>query len=87
MAKALRKAKMTRSRLKNIYNKKRSYDNWDKYKKQINFRVKHLRKTKQDYNNNIGIKSARDIKKFWKAIKSCFSNKGLNSNKVFPSEK
>ena len=55
MAKALRKAKMTRSRLKNRYNKKRSYDNWDKYKKQINFRVKHLRKTKQDYNNNIGI--------------------------------
>ena len=34
MAKALRKAIMTRSRLKNIYNKKRSYDNWDKYKKQ-----------------------------------------------------
>ena len=87
MAKALRKVKMTRSRLINIYNKKRSYDNWDKYKKQINFRVKHLRKTKQDYNNNIGIKSVRDIKKFWKAIKSCFSNKGLNSNKVFPSEK
>ena len=33
MAKALRKVLKTRSRLKNIYNKKRSYDNWDKYKK------------------------------------------------------
>ena len=33
MTKALRKAIMTRSRLKNIYNKKRSYENWDKYKK------------------------------------------------------
>ena len=32
MTKALRKAIMTRSRLKNMYNKKRSYDNWDKYK-------------------------------------------------------
>ena len=32
MTKALRKTKMTRSRLKNIYKKKRSYDNWDKYK-------------------------------------------------------
>ena len=29
MKKALRKAIMTHSRLKNIYNKKRSYDNWD----------------------------------------------------------
>ena len=46
MTKALRKAIMTRSRLKNIYNKKRSYDNWDKYKKQKNFYVTLLRKTK-----------------------------------------
>ena len=37
MMKALRKAIMTRSRLKNIYNKKGSYENWGKYKKQINF--------------------------------------------------
>ena len=37
MTKALRKAIMTRSRLKKIYNKKRSYDNWDKYKKTKKF--------------------------------------------------
>ena len=37
MTKALRKAIMTRSRLKNIYNKKRSYENWDKYKKTKKF--------------------------------------------------
>ena len=48
MTKALRKAIITRSRLGNIYNKKRSNDNWDKYKKQRNFCVKLLRKTKQD---------------------------------------
>ena len=87
MTKALRKAIMTRSRLKNIYNKKRSYDNWDKYKKQRNFCVKLLRKTKQDYFNNIDIKSVSDTKKFWKTIKPYFSNKGLNSNKIFLSEK
>ena len=34
MMKVLRKAIMTRSRLKNIYNKKKSDSNWDKYKKQ-----------------------------------------------------
>ena len=87
MMKALRKAIMTRSRLKNIYNKKRSYENWDKYKKQRNFCVKLLRKTKQDYFNNIDIKSVSDTKKFWKTIKPYFSNKGLNSNKIFLSEK
>ena len=42
MTKALRKAIMTCSRLKNMYNKKRSYDNWDKCKKQINFCMKLL---------------------------------------------
>ena len=44
MTKALRKAIVTRSRLKNIYNKKRSYENRDKNKKQRNFCVKPLRK-------------------------------------------
>ena len=87
MTKALRKAIMTCSRLKNINNKKRSYSNCDKYKKQRNFCVKLLRKTKQDYFNNIDIKSVSDNKKFWKTIKPYFSNKGLNSNKIFLSEK
>ena len=87
MTKALRKAIMKRSRLKSIYNKKRSYENWDKYKKQRKFCMKLLRKTKQDYFNNIDIKSVSDTKKFWKTIKPYFSNKGLNSNKIFLSEK
>ena len=78
---------MTRSRLKNIHNTKRSYDHWDKYKKQRNFCVKLLRKTKQDYFNNINIKSVSDTKKIWKTIKPYFSNKGLNSKKIFLSEK
>ena len=87
MIKALRKNIMTRSRFKNIYNKKRFYDNWDKYKKQRNFCVKLHRKTKQDYFSNIDIKCVSDIKKFWKKIKPYFSTKGLNSNKIFLSEK
>ena len=87
MMKALQKAIMTRSRLKNIYNKKRSYNNWHKYKKQRNFCVKLLYKTKQDYFNNIDIKSVSAAKKFWETIKPDFSNKGLNFNKIFLSEK
>ena len=82
MTKALRKAIMTRSRLK-----KRSYGNWNKYKKQRNLCMELLRKTKQDYFNNIGIKSISDTKKFWKTIKSYFSSKGITFNKIFLYEK
>ena len=57
---------MTCSRLKNICSKKQSYENWDKYKKQWNFCVKLLRKTKQDYFNNIDVKIVSDTKKYEK---------------------
>ena len=87
MTNVLRKAIMTRYRLKDKNNKERFYDNRDKHKKQRNFCVKLRQKTKQDYFNNIDIKSASDTKKLWKKIKPYFSNKGLNSNKIFLSEK
>ena len=37
MTKTLSKAIMQRSKLKNIYSKKRTNDNWENYKKQRNF--------------------------------------------------
>ena len=42
---------------------------------------------KHDHFNNIDIKSVSDSKKFWKTIRPYFSNKGLNSKKIFLSEK
>ena len=45
MTKTLTKAIMHRSKFKNIYNKKRTDDNWGNYKKQRNCCVKLLRKT------------------------------------------
>ena len=48
MSRALRKAIMHRSKLKNIYNKYRTEDNWANYKKQRNFCVNLLRKTKTE---------------------------------------
>ena len=53
MTKQLRKAFMRRSRLNNIYNKTRSPENWDNYKKQRNFCVDLLRKTKRSYLNKL----------------------------------
>ena len=87
MSKALRKAIMHRSKLKNVYNKKRTDVNWANYKKQRNFCVTLLRRTKKEYFQNLNVKDLSDNKKFWKTIKPYFSNKGLNSNKMLLKEK
>ena len=87
MSKALRKAIMHRSKLKNIYNKKMDRVNWENYKKQRNFCVTLLRRTKKEYFQNLNVKDLQDNKKFWKTIKPYFSNRGLNSNKMLLKEK
>ena len=46
MSKALRKAIMVRSKLKNMYDKNRTGENWNRYKRQRDFCVSLLRKTK-----------------------------------------
>ena len=87
MTKQLRKAIMHRSRLKNVFNKSRTPKTWDSYKKQRNFFVNLLRKTKKEYFENINVKDINDNKRFWKTIKPFFSNKGLNTNKLMIIEK
>ena len=88
MAKQLRNTIMHRSRLKIVFNKSRTPKTWDSYKKQRNFCVNLLRKTKKkEYFENINVKDIHDNKKFWKTIKPFFSNKGLNTNKLMIIEK
>ena len=87
MTKALRKAIVHRSKLKNIFHKTRAKEDWNNYKKQRNFCVNLLRNTKKDYFQKLNIKDLTDNKKFWKTIKPFFSNKGLNSNKLMLREK
>ena len=68
MTKALRKAVMHRSRLKNIFHKTRATEDWNDYKKQRNFCVNLLRNTRKDYFQNfqkLNIKDLTDNKKFW----------------------
>ena len=83
---ALRKAIMTRSRLKNKFSKISSAKYWNSYKKQINFCLKLLRQTKEEYFSNINVKEVSDNKTFWKSVKPFFSNKGLNSNNILLKE-
>ena len=74
MNKALRKAIMTRSRLKNKFNENSSAKNWNSYKTQINFCLKVLHQTKEKYFNNINVTKVPDNKTFRKSVKSLLSN-------------
>ena len=87
MTKALRKAIMHRSKLKNIFHKTRAKEDWNSNKKQRNLCVNLLRNTKKDYFQKLNVKDLTDNKTFWKTIKPFLSNKGLNSNKLILREK
>ena len=75
MTKELNKSIMTRSRFRNKYLKEKSADSKIAYEKQRNYCVNLLPRTKRHYFANINISSITDKKKFWKTVKSLFSDK------------
>ena len=82
MTKDLRKQIMVRSKLRNIFNKNRNYENWCKYKCQRNLCLNLSRKTKKSFYKNLDEKQIFDNKVFWKNVKPFFSDKGVNSSKI-----
>ena len=82
MTKALRKAIMNRTHLRNRYNKDRTDENKTAFKKQRNLCVKHLREAKRGYYKNIDLKSLNDNRKFWKTVKPLFSGKVKTTSSV-----
>ena len=87
MTKALRKAIMTRSRLKNAHLKTQNSKNWENYKKQRNFCTNLPLKTKSEYFCNLNIKDLNDSKRFWKKIKHFFLDKGLETSNIILKKK
>ena len=87
MTKDLRKQIMVQSKLRNIFNKNRNYENWCKYKRQRNLCLNLLRKTKKSFYKNLDEKQVSDNKVFWKKVKPSFSDKGVNSSKITLVEK
>ena len=75
MSKALSKAIMHRSKLKNNFNKNPTEENKSFYKKQRNFCVNLLKKEKKSYYGNLDVKILQDNRKFWKKVKPLFSAK------------
>ena len=78
---------MKRFQLKNRYNKNHNYEKWYLYKKQRNFCVSFPRETKRNYLKNVKIQDITDSKKFWKIIRSYFSDTGYNQTKITIVEK
>ena len=70
MTKELRKVIMKRLQLKNWYNNNRHYENCYLYKKQRDFCVNVLRKTKRNYLENVKMQDITDNNKFLKTIRA-----------------
>ena len=87
MTKDLRKQIMVRSKLRNIFNKNRNYENWCKYKRKRNLCLNILQKTKKSLYKNLDEKQVSDYKVFWKKVRPSFSEKGVNSSKITLVEK
>ena len=75
MNKTLSKAFMHRAKLKNKYNTNPTEFNHLHYKKQRNYCVNLLNKTKKEYYTNLDLSIFKDNKTFWKNIRPLFSDK------------
>ena len=87
MTKDLRKQIMVRSKLRNIFNKNRNYENWCKYKRQRNLCLNLSRKTKKSFYKNLDENQVSDSKVFWKNVNHFFSDNSVNSPKINLVEK
>ena len=66
---------MERSRLKHRYNKSPTEENYTIFKKQRNYCVNLVTKTKKEYYNDLNPNIFEDNKKFWQAIRPFISDK------------
>ena len=79
MNKTLKKAVMTRSKLKNKYLKNNSEDNKKAYKSYRNYCVKLFKTKKKMYYEKLNTKLITDNKTFWCTVKPSFSDEAKNS--------
>ena len=80
MTKAMRKALMFRTKLRNIYLRNPNVENGMMFRKQRNDCVKLLKQLKNIYYENLNINLITDNRKFWRCIKPSFSDKITTSS-------
>ena len=77
----MRRAIMTRSRLEHAYQKNRTIENYNRYKKHRNFCNRLNYRSKRAYYSNLDDNKITDVKTFWKTVKPFLTDKGANKNK------
>ena len=75
MTKEVRKATITRSKLRNKFLKTKSEECKQTYNKQRNHCVTMVRKAKKNYFNKFNIRNITDNKQFWKTVEPFFFSK------------
>ena len=78
---------MKRSKLRNTFNKKRSSENWQSYKRQRNICSNILKSTKKTFFEALNINEITDNRKFWKTVKPSFTDKYKTTNNIILTEK
>ena len=81
MSKALRKAMMQRTRLKNKANKSHDERDLQRYRQQRNLIVKMNRRAKKEYFKSLDLKDLTKNKRFWKSLQPMFSDSSVVSEK------
>ena len=87
MTRELRKEMMHRTRFLNKYNKDKTNESFEAYKRQRNKCVKMLRKAKFNYYKDLDLNNLTDNRKFWKAVKPVFTDKVQVSQSITLIEK
>ena len=82
MNKELYKAIMVRSRLRNKSLKLKTIESKEAYKRQRNYCVSLIRKTKKSFYENLSLNLITDNRKFWKQVKPFFSDKTPINNNI-----
>ena len=78
---------MKRSKLRNTFNKERSSENWQNYKRQRNICSNILKSTKKTFFETLNINEITDNRKFWKTVKPFFTDKSKTSKNIVLTEK
>ena len=87
MSKTLRKAIMKRSKLRNIFNKKRSSESWQNDKRLRNIYSNTLKATKKTFFGSLSINEITDERKFRKTVTPFSSDKCKTSKNTVITEK
>ena len=82
VTKQVRKAIMKKTQLANKRHIDNSEEGFRLYKRQKNFVNRECKRAKKNYFNNLDVKCLQDNKKFWKTIRSEFSDKSKGNHKI-----